>query len=173
MGFRILCCAVIVFSLSMAACAQSKPETVSFMDGQFEALKPASWSMLSDLNDKADLQMGNRFKEAYCTVLTEARIDFAEGLSLAEFSEITRKFLVDSLEDLQQTGPENLTLSGQPAIKYDLIGTINRTRIHYWHVSIETPTHYHQVILWSLPSRFKANQKDFEAVLNSIRTRGE
>jgi hypothetical protein len=166
-AFRRL--AALIPALVILGCFSTEPETVQFFEGQFQALKPASWSMQSNLNDVADLQMGNRFKDVYCTVLTEAKVDFADDLSVETFSDLTRKMLTESLSDLTETGPKMLEYSGQPAVLYELVGSIDNTRIKYWHVSIESPTHFHQVVLWSLPSKFDANKADFEAVLHSIR----
>jgi hypothetical protein len=166
-AFRRLAALVPVFLI--LGCFSAEPETIQFFEGQFQALKPASWSMQSNLNDVADLQMGNRFKDVYCTVLTEAKVDFADDLSVETFSDLTRKMLTESLSDLTETGPKMLEYSGQPAVLYELVGSIDNTRIKYWHVSIESPTHFHQVVLWSLPSKFDANKTDFEAVLHSIR----
>ncbi len=161
--------ATLVPMVLILGCFSAEPETVQFFDGQFQATKPASWSMQSNLNDEADLQMGNRLKDVYCTVLTEAKMDFADELSVTAFSDLTRTLLTESLSDLTETGPTMLEFSGQPAVLYELIGSIDTTRIKYWHVSIESPTHFHQVVLWSLPSRFNRNKADFEAVLHSIR----
>lgn len=159
----------LVPALLILGCFSAEPETVQFFEGQFQALKPASWSMQSDLNDVADLQMGNRFKDVYCTVLTEAKVDFADDVTVETFSDLTRAMLVESLSDPTETGPTTMEYSGQPAVLYELVGSIDNTRIKYWHVSIESPTHFHQVVLWSLPSKFDANKADFEAVLGSIR----
>lgn len=124
--------------------------------------------MLSDLNDEADLQMGNLLKEAYCTVLTESKEDFADDFSLAELGEITRGSLLSSIEDASSEGPEEMSLNGQPAIRYELAGTVDNVKVRYWHVVVDSESHFHQVILWSLPSKFEGNRSDFEAVLSSL-----
>jgi len=157
-----------LLAILCAGCEPSKPVTVSFLEGQYQVLKPAGWSDL-ELNDVADLEIGNMFREAYCTVLTEPKSDFADDIDLMRFSEVTREIMVESLKDSKEEGPEQLTLSGQPAVRYVINGTMDSVKVRYWHVSIESEEHFHQVILWSLPSRFDGNVRDFEAVLASIR----
>ena len=169
MKLRSAALLVVVIALSITSCGNDQKETVSFLDGQFVALKPATWSLLSNLNEEADLQMGNIFKEAYGVVLSEAKIDFAEEITLSQFSDITRAPLRDALKDYSEEGPERLVLNGRPAIRYTLGGSLNNIRIKYWHTSIDSPNHYHQVLLWSLPSKFDENKAEFESVLNSIR----
>ncbi len=159
----------LLLAAALVGCRDSAPVTTAFLEGRFEILRPASWSLLSDLNDAADLQMGNLFREAYCMVLSEARMDFSDDMTLAAFSDRTREILLGSLEDARTEGPETLVLGGQPALRYVLQGSVDRVRIRYWHVAIATPTHFHQVVLWSLPSRFERNRADFEAVLASLR----
>lgn len=155
--------------LVLWSCTKPAPTVVEFFDGHFSAMKPGSWSMLTDLNDEADLQMGNKLKEAYCVVLTESKDDFAEGYSLEEFGEVTRQGLLSSLADATVEGPESMTLNDQAAIRYELVGTVDRVKIKYWHVVVDSESHFNQVLLWSLPSRFDRNRGDFEAVLSSLK----
>jgi hypothetical protein len=98
-------------------------------------------------------------------------MDLAEELSLGEFSDIVRSGLIEALTNPSVSEPEALTLGGQPAIRYEIVGVIDNVKIRYWHVSMESEGHFHQVILWSLPSKFEKNRPDFEAVLQSIRKR--
>ena len=146
-------------------------EIVEFIDGQFYVLKPASWSILDNLNDEADLQMGNLSQEAYCIVMSESKIDYDNSFTLEKYSELTSGFILEALANPTLSEAENMILNGQPAVKYELIGSINGIRVRYWHVSINTESHFHQVILWSLPSKFERNRADYEAVLNSFDNR--
>ena len=148
--------------------AQKSSEMVEFLDGQFHALKPKSWSILDNLNDEADLQMGNLSQEAYCIIMSESKIDYDDYFTLEEYSKLTSGFILGAIANPSISEAENINLNGQSAIKYELTGSINGIRIRYWHVSIDTKSHFHQVILWSLPSKFDRNKADYEAVLNSF-----
>ena len=114
--------------------------------------------------------MGNLAREAYCTILSESKMDFDEDVDLEQFSQIASGILVNSLENPKVEGPYNLNIVDYPAVKYEILGSINNTRIRYWHVSVDLGSYYHQVLLWSLPSRFEKNQPDFEEVLRSFRS---
>ncbi len=155
--------------LLLAACSMGPAETVVFNDGRFQVTRPASWVLLDELNDAADLQMGNKLKEAYGLILSESKQDFAEQMTLAAFSERTRTDLLDSLTDVQLSGPQQISSNGSPAIRYDFTGTIDSVRIRYWHVVVDTGDDFHQVVLWSLPSRFEGNRADFESVLATLK----
>jgi hypothetical protein len=172
MGSRFCLVAMMLLSLSAVSCAPREPTPVDFYNGQFQAMKPGAWSIRTDLNDEADLQMGNLFSEAYCLVLTEPKTDFDAGAQLSEFSELGRQTLAQSLTDIRENGPETLELNGQPAIRFVITAKSDGEDVKFWHVSIDSPNHFHQVIIWSLTSRFASNQRDFEQVVNSIRAKG-
>ena len=169
MGSRVLFCVVLAASLSLCACEPSAPETVRFLDGKFEVLKPGSWSLRDDLNDQADLQMGNRFSDVYGVILSEDQTEYDSYVSLSDFSYLTREAFEEILKGIHQTGPENLTLQGQKAIRYDITGELEGMPVRYWHVVVESGDFYHQIVLWTRESRFERNAADFDLVLNSLR----
>ncbi|MBW3563882.1 MAG: hypothetical protein KY459_04065 [Acidobacteria bacterium] len=169
MDYSTLRLAVPVLLLALGSCTtEATSETVEFLDGRFSVTKPADWRLIPGLNEEADLEMGNPRTEAYGMVLSEPKGDFAEDLTLAEYSDMTRELMMESLENGSEEGPERMTVNGEPALRYVLNGTIDRIRVKYWHVSIDSGDHFHQVLLWSLPSRFDEHVADFEAVLNSF-----
>ena len=145
---------------------EAKP--VEFLNGAFSVLKPASWLTMDDLNDEADLQMGNLFKEAYAIVLTESKQDF-ENIDLQGHSDLTRANVKEVLRNYQESQSEALDIRGYSALRYRISGSIDNLKIVYWHVTIETTAHFHQMMLWSLPSKFEGNEADFNAVIQSFK----
>lgn len=145
----------------------SKPERVEFLDHSFSVVMPANWSIRSDLNSVADLQMGNLFKEAYTIVISENKADF-EDLTMEEHSAITRSMIKGEAKNCVESGPELLDIGGYPAIRYQLTGSVDGLNVVYWHVTIETVDYYHQMLLWSLESKFSKNQADFDSVIRSF-----
>lgn len=169
MNYSVLRVAIPVLLLALGSCTtQETAETVEFLDGRFSVTRPADWRLIPGLNDEADLEMGNPRTEAYCLILSEPKSDFADDLTLAEFSDITRGLMMELLENGSESGPERMTVNGEHALRYVLSGTVNRVQIRYWHVSVDSGDHFHQMLLWSLPSRFDEHIGDFEAVLNSF-----
>ena len=144
-----------------------KPKKVEFLDQSFAVTMPASWSVRSDLNQVADLQMGNSFKEAYSIIISENKMDF-KNISLEGHSKITRSTIIQALKDSQLSDPEMLDLGGYRAIRYRLVGSMDGLNVVYWHVTIETDDHYHQMLLWSLKSKFSKNEADFDSVIQSF-----
>jgi hypothetical protein len=65
--------------------------------------------------------------------------------------------------------PEILDISGNHALRYQLTGSMDGLNLVYWHVTIETEDHYHQMLFWSLKSKFSKNQDDFDAAIKSFK----
>lgn len=144
-----------------------KPEKVEFFDQSFSVMMPASWSLRKDLNDAADLQMGNSFKEAYTIIISEDISDF-DDITLEDHSDITRSMIKQGLKDWQESNPETFDIGGNRALRYRLAGVMDGIKVVYWHVTLETEEHYHQILLWSLKSKFPKNQADFDKVIQSF-----
>ena len=160
---------ILLVLLSFVACdfLSKEPEKVEFLDNSFAVIKPASWALRDDLNDVADLQMGNPFKEAYAIIITENKMDF-DKISLEEHSDLTRSALARGLKNYWESDPEYLKNGSFRALRYKLTGTTSGLNIVYWHVTLETEQHYHQMLLWSLKSKFAKNEADFLSVIQSF-----
>ena len=168
-GFSIRLILVIVAFASFVACdlLPSKPKKVEFLNQSFAVTMPASWSLINDLNDVADLQMGSRFKEAYTIIISENKMDF-DDISLEDHSNLTRSMIKNGLKNCHESNQEILEIEGTQALRYQLTGSIDGLNIVYWHVTLETENHYHQMLLWSLKSRFSKNKADFDSVIQSF-----
>ena len=168
-----LCFGLLLISL-LVSCDQverlikQEAKPVNFLNGTFSVLKPGSWSTMNNLNDEANLQMGNPFKEAYVIILTESKQDF-DNIGLQGHSDLTRSFLREALKNYQESRPVKLDIGGHSALRYRLSGSVDSIKIVYWHVTIETGDHFHQMLLWSLPSKFSGNKADFNSVIQSFK----
>ncbi|GAB1266683.1 hypothetical protein [Aurantivibrio infirmus] len=161
----------ILINLSACDLFSSPAEEVSFLNNKFSVIKPASWSIRTDLNDAADLQMGNLFKEAYVVILSENKDDF-EDITLEEHSALTKSYISESLENYKETEPENNLSKKYKMIRYQISGTIEGLNVIYWHVSVETDHHFHQLLFWSLNSKFESNAADYNSVIQSFKANG-
>jgi len=159
---------ILVFS-GFVACnfLPSQPQKVEFLDQSFSVIMPASWSLRSDLNGVADLQMGNSFKEAYTIIISENKMNF-DDISMEDHSDITRSMIKQGMKNYHESNPEIIDFGGYRALRYRLSGSVNGVNIVYWHVTLETENHYHQMLLWSLKSKFSKNEADFDSVIQSF-----
>ena len=160
---------LVIAITSLVACdlLPGKPQKVEFLNNSYSVMMPSSWSVRSDLNDVADLQMGNNYKEAYVIIISENKMDF-ENLSLEGHSDLTRSLIKESLSNYQESDPEYLNSGKFRALRYRLTGSIEGLNLVYWHVTLESREYYHQIILWSLKSKFSGNKADYDTVIQSF-----
>jgi hypothetical protein len=161
---------LLVMLLFTAGCEPQQDEIITFLDNQYEILKPASWRMLTDLNDEADLQMGNPFDTAYFIILSENRADFEDTLTVGQHAHESVTTLVSAVKDAKITsGPVDITVNGMEGVQYEITGMIENVKINYLHTTLQSKKHFHQIVAWSLPSNFAKNKKDYDRVINSIK----
>jgi hypothetical protein len=128
---------------------------------------PSSWSSQSDLNEKADLQVGNTLKQEYLIVLTEAKEDFA--------SMDAPRLLEHHVSKLEQgvTSPVRVPLSmtqlgPYPARQMELHATTNNLNIVYLVTAVEGHKSFHGIIAWTTKSRWAESKPVFEKALGTF-----
>ncbi len=163
----VVVCSSLVACDYLSSFTASKSKKIEFLNNSFSVAMPSSWSLRSDLNDIANLQMGNAFKEAYAIVISENKMDF-DSLSLEGHSDLTRGLIKTSLSKYKESGPEYMSNGNLRTLRYRLTGSLGGLNLVYWHVTIETKEHYHQMLLWSLKSKFSSNEADYNSVIQSF-----
>ena len=150
------------------ATASGQLKSISSKNGQIQVEVPSSWKTQRDLHDNPDLQVANVWEDNYLIVLSDNKADF-DDLTLEEHSDETRQILLESVDNIQiSRGPILLEINGQPAVQYEIRGSIDKTKVVYLHTTIEGQDHFHQLIAWTLPSKFSKNRPAMESVINSF-----
>lgn len=161
-------------SAAVAAAADSSltaiedPKVVTASDGQSRMTVPGSWQEMPDLNDEAEIEVGNLFREQYAIVLTESKEDFSDAVDLDRFSQLVTQNLRDGLADASVTAPRPLTVRGRPAVQRVIRGSKDELRVVYWLTAVEGQRNYFQVLMWTLGSRADANEPVYQAVVNNF-----
>ncbi|MBM3156433.1 MAG: hypothetical protein FJ004_04020 [Chloroflexi bacterium] len=129
--------------------------------------------MHSDLNDEADIQVANTKKEAYVIVLSEFKMDFSDDITVEVHSDITRQILLDSLENvIISDEPVELQINGRRALQYEISGRVEGINVVYLHTTVDGEEGFHQIIAWTLPSKYDKNKPLLDSVVNSFREIG-
>jgi hypothetical protein len=149
--------------------SSAEDAVVKSTDGQFQVTIPSGWSAQSALNDAADIQVANPRTESYVIVLSEPKADF-ENPTIEWHSELTRTMMLKSLTGGQITaGPKEFQINGQPALQYEIRGTVGSIKVVYLHTTVDTGQHLHQILAWTLPSHYDDNRAEMESVINSFK----
>lgn len=137
-------------------------------DGISQIIPSLGWAPDHDLNERAEIEASNLKDSLYFISLTEKKSDFA-SMSLDQHSETTRGLLVSTLSNAMQSGPVRITINGQPAVQYEIMATSDNTHVAYLHTTIETPAHYHQLLAWTLQSKFAEKREELNRITQSFK----
>jgi hypothetical protein len=145
-----------------------QPKTLKSADGTLELTVPGSWNKDTELHKQAAIQASNRMGELYVIVLSETKEDLAD-MDLAKFSELTRGSQLKAMKNAAEEGPVNRTINGMKAIEYVLKGSVENANIMMKHIAVDGPKHYHQVIVWTLKSKWETEKATLDAVVDSLK----
>jgi hypothetical protein len=135
-------------------------------DGLCKLTIPPHWILLEGLNEEASIQAGNRQQKQYLVVFSDLKEDF-DG-TFENHADFTSSKLINGIEKGQRSEPETLEIGGYKAIRYNMTGCVKRTKLIYLHTTFEGERSYHQVLVWTIPSKAEESMKVFEGVLKTF-----
>ncbi|MFO1464618.1 MAG: hypothetical protein U1F66_12660 [bacterium] len=150
---------------SLLACSSQHPKTKDLFspDGKFRLTVPGGWTEEKDLHDSADIQAAHKPSQMYVIVLSETKEDLKD-MTLEEHSKLTREGLMKGVQDPIVVGPKSLVVDGHPALQYEIRGSVEHVNIVYLHTTVDGGKYFHQILAWTVPSRFAQNQATLEEV---------
>src|SRR5262249_59365040 len=78
-------------------------------DGKVSVKVPGTWTKLPELNKQASLQVGNKSKEVYLIVITDAKANL-DGFNLEKHHQQTRDRMLQTMKNASATEPVSLTI---------------------------------------------------------------
>src|SRR5438093_5932092 len=135
-------------------------------DGKIKVTVPGTWTKLPGLNKKATLQVGDKSKQMYLIVFSDAKTDFP-NLTLEKHHQITRDRMLQKMKNASATEPVSLTIDGHPTLQDELSGTEKGTNVVFLHTTVDDGDHFQQILTWTLKSRW---QKQNELLREITRT---
>ena len=135
--------------------------------GLSELYLPDGWRPGRDLNQSAGIEAIDPLHGRYAWILSESRDDFDARMGIEEHSVRTRETLTEGLLVLSVQGPERCTISGFPALQFEIEAVYQMIQIKYLHTTIGGRRAFHQVIVWSTRSRY--SRKALDKVLDGFR----
>ena len=143
-------------------------QVVQTADGLLKFNLPKAWSTLDELPEEASLRYGSLRGELYIVVLSEPKTDFEDGYSLELYGEGCLQNIIDVSKQYKQKEWITSEVSGCKIMKIQVDAVVDGIKVKYFNGYLETDTHYHQVLLWTLPSMWEKSKPVFESVLSSI-----
>ncbi len=149
--------------------SQVVTSVVTSKDGQDEVTLPAGWTVETGLNAEAQIQAAHRERGMFVIVLSEPK-QALPGMTREKHSQATRELLTQNLAESAVKGPTDVkTIHGNPAIQYVIQGALNNIAVKFLHTTLETPTQFVQILAWTRPDAFDANERELQQVIQSFR----
>jgi hypothetical protein len=180
---RIFCGLILVLMSFVLACGSKEPEktqtamqpaaaepppVITSSDGTGSITAEGGWKQATGLHKKAQLQATNSYGDMYLVVFTEKKDRYA-GVTLDDYSEVTRGHIVELLSSPSVSRPKQITVSGNPALQYEIHGYAKNSKVAYMHTSVESPMYFHEIIVWTPEDRFQRNHYALENAILSFK----
>ncbi|MCP4402541.1 MAG: hypothetical protein GY801_35200 [bacterium] len=166
---RIVGVAIFLVIGGLVGYCTTREESVSSKNNDFRLTKPRGWTVESDLNDDADIQIANEGKEGYLVVISEPKVDFETFVDYKKHSALTRSFVEEFVLNYREvSGPTEIRISLMKGVQYEITGSVDGIRIKYLHTTVEGKKYFHQIIAWSLVSEYDSNKAAFDKILESF-----
>jgi Domain of unknown function (DUF4190) len=146
--------------------ADEKKEIASD-DGQLKVTTSAFWLKRSDLNKQASLQAAYKDKEMYVMVITDPK-SIVKNMTLQQHHQLTRDHMLDKMKNSSATQPTEVTIDNHPALQDELTGTDNGANVVFLHTTVDAGDDYHQILAWTLKSRWAVHNAELRDVTNSF-----
>ena len=145
-----------------------KVDVILASDQSCSVTKQGGWKEASGLHQKAQLQATNPYGDMYLVVFSEKKDKYA-GVTLDDYSEVTRGHVIKTLSSPAISRPIQVTIDGNPALQYEIQGYAKSSKIAYIHTSLETPMYFHEIIVWTPADRFQRNHFALESAVKSFK----
>ena len=123
-------------------------------DGKIKVTVPGLWTNLPELNKQATLQVGDKSKQTYLIVITDAKADL-ENMTLEKYHDLTRDRMFQKMKNASATEPVPLTIDGHPAMQDELSGAEKGTNVIFLHTTVDDGDHFQRILAWTLKSRWQ------------------
>ena len=140
---------------------------IASSDGKMKVIVPGTWTKLPELNKQASLQVGNKSREVYLIVITDAKVDL-DNFTLEKHHQQTRDRMLQTMKNASATEPVSLTIDGHPALQDELIGTEKGTNVVFLHTTVDDGDHFQQILAWTLKSRWEKQNQLLREVTGSF-----
>lgn len=155
---------LVVVSAFLAVASLFPAETVKTDDGLLVATLPSGWTQTPD---KKFLMIQNTTDNAFATLSAEDRRDQI-GLTLEKFTFAKTYQLLEDLTFVNVSGPKKITVSGNPAIQYEVTGVSGTIKIMYLITCIEAKNTTQTIVGWTSASMFEKMRTQLEMIPKAV-----
>jgi uncharacterized RDD family membrane protein YckC len=157
------------FTFGLYTLIQSEGQTHTYVSqNRFQVTAPSGWSENGDLNSDADISIESLFLEKYVIVFSESKDDFDSEFTFEDYRAFNEEQELDLLGKVTSEF-KKLQINGYDAYQCFLQGTPEGTEVTFIYTLLETPTHYHKIIAWTLSDKYDRYKEELMEVVHSFR----
>lgn len=146
--------------------AVSKKEIASD-DGKLKVTTSGFWVQRTDLNKRASLQASRKDKDLHVIVIIDPKSTVGD-MTLEKHHQTTRDNMLKEMTNASATASTPVTIDGHPALQDEVSGTEKGAILTFIHTTVDGGDGFHQILAWTLKSRFPANKSELSEITNSF-----
>lgn len=154
---------------SSKSTAATTDKVIKSAQGDIQLTVKSDWNEAKNLNEVATLQVDNPVKEKYAIVISESTKDFSADITLDDFANVVKENFSKTVSNNTISNFESITVDGQPAKYFEIKGEVNKLNICYFIVAVKDKKAFHQVIGWTLNSKYDENKEEIKKVIESFK----
>jgi hypothetical protein len=121
------------------------------------------------MNARADLRHGSQKENRYLMLITEPRAKVPKDLDLAGYAKVVFEQMSKRVQGFKKGKIQRIEIDGQPALQAVVRAQTGGVRLVYLITLLRSATHYHQLIIWSLPSQWDAVRPLYQRITRSLK----
>lgn len=131
---------------------------------------PSGWvAVRDDRRQSADIYATYPPRALYTKVVSETD-SVLNQFDLENNAEQYRSLIQRELDRYEGETRTGLTsLNGNPAVQYEIRGTVDNQPVVYLHTTVQGRDRYYQVVGWTTASSYRENEETLKAVVGSFR----
>lgn len=147
---------------------QVSQNTFVSKDGTVKISAPSSWenTLKEENSGKYNLKLAERAKDLYLMVSSREKVP---GIKLDKIAEIGATGAKGAMENPKMERTKLTKVGAFPAVEYKLEGKAAGANIVMLVTSVETPNHFHMVMIGGAPNSFTENQKTLQQIVQSFK----
>ncbi len=145
------------------------PKVLECTDRKCRMTVPGSWKTETNLNDVANFQAANPLAEQYAIVISESKKDFTGDMTLDEYVELISKDIGSRIDNAEISDKKSYTINGYPATQFEVSGSVSKINAKWIYTFIDAPNNFHQILTWTLASKYDDNKSVLLDVTNSFK----
>jgi hypothetical protein len=148
-------------------------KTITSDDGNIMVRVPGTWTKLPELNKQATVQVGDKSKEVYLIVITDAKANVPD-LTLEKHHQLTRDRMLQKMKNASATQSVSRTIDGHPALQDELTGTEKGPALFrerpwvFLHTTVDDGDHFQQILAWTLKSRWQKQNEQLREITRTF-----